>query len=68
MPEADVRRRFDRSINNFLEMYRPLGDSWYLFDNSLGTPAPIALEEGGRLRIMKPDAYKALVAQYGKHD
>jgi predicted ABC-type ATPase len=68
VPEADVRRRFDRSIENFLELYRPLGDSWYLFDNSLGTPAPIALEEGGRLRIMKPDAYKALVAQYGKHD
>jgi predicted ABC-type ATPase len=68
VPEADVRRRFDRSIKNFLESYRPLGDSWYLFDNSLGTPAPIALEEGGRLRIMKPDTYKALVAQYGKHD
>jgi predicted ABC-type ATPase len=68
VPEADVRRRFDRSIKNFLESYRPLGDSWYLFDNSLRTPAAIALEEGGRLRIMKPDAYKALVAQYGKHD
>jgi len=68
VPEADVRRRFDRSIKNFLELYRPLGDSWYLFDNSLGTPGPIALEEGGRLRIMEPDAYKALIAQYGKHD
>src|SRR5690242_8380621 len=30
VPEADVRRRFDRSIKNFLELYRPLGDSWYL--------------------------------------
>jgi len=68
VPEADVRRRFDRSIRNFLELYRHLGDSWYLFDNSLGTPAAIALEEQGRLRIMKPDAYKALIAQYGKHD
>jgi len=68
VPEADVRRRFDRSIKNFLDLYRPLGDSWYLFDNSLGTPAAIALEDRGRLHIMKPDAYKALVAQYGKHD
>jgi predicted ABC-type ATPase len=68
VPEADVRRRFDRSIKNFLELYRPLGDSWYLFDNSLRMPAAIALEEQGRLRIMKPDTYKALVAQYGKPD
>ena len=68
VPEADVRRRFDRSIKNFLELYRPLGDSWFLFDNSLRTPAAIALEEHGRLRIIKPDTYKALVAQYGKPD
>lgn len=68
VPEADVRRRFDRSIKNFLELYRPLGDSWFLFDNSLRTPAAIALEEQGRLRIVKPDTYKALVAQYGKPD
>ena len=68
VPEADVRRRFDRSIKNFLDLYRPLGDSWLLFDNSLGTPAAIALEEQGRLRIMKPDTYKAFVAQYGKPD
>jgi predicted ABC-type ATPase len=33
VPEADVRRRFDRSIKNFLQLYRPLGDSWFLFDN-----------------------------------
>jgi predicted ABC-type ATPase len=66
--EADVRRRFDRSIRNFLELYRRLGDSWFLFDNSLRTPGAIALEEQGRLRIMKPDTYKALVAQYGKLD
>jgi predicted ABC-type ATPase len=66
VPETDVRRRFDRSIKNFLDLYRPLGDSWLLFDNSLGTPAAIALGEQGRLRIIKPDTYKAFVAHYGK--
>jgi predicted ABC-type ATPase len=55
-PEADVRRRFDRSIKNFLVLYRTLADSWFLFDNSLRTPSVIALEEQGRLRIVKPDA------------
>ena len=68
VPEADVRRRFDRSIKNFLVLYRALADSWFLFDNSLRTPSVIALEEQGRLRIMKPDAYDTLVAQYGNSD
>ncbi len=68
VPEADVRRRFDRSIKNFLVLYRALADSWFLFDNSLRTPSVIALEEQGELRIMKPDAYDTLVAQYGNPD
>jgi predicted ABC-type ATPase len=68
VPEADVRRRFDRSIKNFLVWYRALADSWFLFDNSLGTPSVIALEEQGRRRIMKADAYDTLVAQYGNPD
>jgi predicted ABC-type ATPase len=68
VPEADVRRRFHRSIKNFLVLYRALADSWFLFDNSLRTPSVIALEEQGRLRIMKPDAYDTLVAQYGNPD
>jgi predicted ABC-type ATPase len=68
VPEADVRRRFDRSIKNFLVLCRVLADSWFLFDNSLRTPSVIALEEQGRLRIVKPDAYDTLVAQYGNSD
>ena len=28
VPEPDVRRRFDRSLRNFLFHYRPLADSW----------------------------------------
>jgi hypothetical protein len=53
---------------NFLVLYRALADSWFLFDNSLRTPSVIALEEQGRLRIMRPDAYDTLVAQYGNSD
>ncbi len=68
VPETDVRRRFDRSIKNFLVLYRTLADSWFLFDNSLRTPSVIALEEQGRLRIVKPDAYNTLVTQYGNPD
>ncbi|MGH9682328.1 MAG: zeta toxin family protein, partial [Candidatus Acidiferrales bacterium] len=41
VPEVVVRRRFDRSIRNFLSHYRRLADSWTLFDNSEATPVVI---------------------------
>jgi predicted ABC-type ATPase len=46
VPEAVIRRRFSRSIRNFLAEYRALADSWYLFDNSGRTPVVVALEKG----------------------
>ena len=64
VPESVVRRRFDRSICNFLLTYSPLGDSWMLFDNSGTIPAVIALEKLGSLRIINPDIYETLVARY----
>ena len=65
VPEAVVRRRFGRSIRNFLAEYRRLADSWYLFDNSGGTPTVVALKRAGKPRIMNPEQYQALIARYG---
>jgi len=65
VPEADVRRRFERSISNFLVHYRPLADSWFLFDNSAGTPSVIAFEKHGELRIIEAGTHSALIARYG---
>jgi predicted ABC-type ATPase len=65
VPEAVQRRRFVRSIKNFLIEYSPLADSWYLFDNSGVEPERIASREYGKLRIMRPDKYSALAKRYG---
>ena len=66
VPEPVVRRRFGRSIKNFFVEYRPLADSWYLFDNSSKTPAVIAFERGRKVRITNRKQYAALVARYGE--
>ena len=66
VPEVVVRRRFDRAIRNFLLHYACLGDSWILFDNSGATPAVIAFEKRGSLRIMDRELYDTLIAHYGK--
>jgi predicted ABC-type ATPase len=66
IPEDVVRRRFGRSIQNFLYDYRPLADSWTLFDNSGMAPRVMAFEKAGELRIIDGDGYHSLIARYRK--
>ncbi|SKA77590.1 Predicted ABC-type ATPase [Prosthecobacter debontii] len=34
VPDADVERRFQRSLRHFVEDYLPLADEWHLWDNT----------------------------------
>jgi len=34
IPEDTIRRRYSRSIRNFLELYRPVVSTWQVYDNS----------------------------------
>jgi predicted ABC-type ATPase len=65
VPQPVIHRRFGRSIRNFFADYRALADSWYLFDNTGTRPELIAVERAQKLRIMKPDIYRALAVRYG---
>lgn len=42
VPEADIRRRFQRSRKGFLQHYLPLADEWGLWDNSWPPPQKFA--------------------------
>jgi predicted ABC-type ATPase len=66
VPEADVRRRFDRSIKNFMMRYRTMADSWTLFDNAAETPSVIALQANGQVHIMRAESYNYLLERYGR--
>jgi predicted ABC-type ATPase len=66
VPLSVQRRRFARSIRNFLVEYRTLADSWYLFNNSGEDPETVAVLELEKLHIMKPDEYSALMEKYGR--
>lgn len=65
IPERVVRRRFPRSIQNFVLEYRPLADSWILFDNSGAAPKVVAFDKDGRHRILDAELYKAVTSRYG---
>lgn len=47
VPEATIRRRYESGLNNLVQLYLPLADSWQVFDNSRPVPDCIAT---GRLR------------------
>ena len=57
VPVMDVRRRFGRSTQNFLNVYRPLFDSWMVFNTSIAPPTLIAKEEGGKLTVADADVF-----------
>lgn len=34
VPEQTIRRRYQAGLNNFFNLYKPIADSWQLYDNS----------------------------------
>ena len=50
VPEDTIRRRYNKGRNNFFDLYMPLADTWFFYDNSIaGSPRLIASadQEGG---------------------
>ena len=46
VPDDTIRRRYSRSVRNFLELYRPLVTTWQVYDNSNGGSRLIAFHNG----------------------
>jgi predicted ABC-type ATPase len=38
VPEVDIRRRFARSLQHFVDDYAPLADRWAIWDNQVSPP------------------------------
>jgi predicted ABC-type ATPase len=53
VPEEIIRRRYTKGLRNFFGLYRPLADSWVVYDNSLsGRMAQIAAGIGDLTRAV----------------
>ena len=50
VPEADVKRRFSRSLINLVELYAPLADAWTFRDNSSRSASLLFDSETSTLR------------------
>jgi predicted ABC-type ATPase len=60
VPEAIVRRRFNKGLRNLFHFYRPLLNSWLILDNSTDRPRIIAGEDQGLLYIHDKETYALL--------
>lgn len=67
IPEETIRRRYERGLDNFFNLYVPVADTWVLMNNTI-QPAPrIAWGEvGGRLSVRDNRLWTELAARYMK--
>ena len=63
--EEVVRRRFDRGLTNFFQLYRPLANRWFLSDNGGRKPKLLAHGGIGRDTVEKSPIYQTLEERYG---
>jgi predicted ABC-type ATPase len=62
VPGETVQRRFGRSLRNFFELYRPLADSWTVYDNSNPTDPRVIARGAGRdvIEVLDADCWRKL--------
>ena len=61
VPEADMRRRFNRSARNALQLYIPLMHAWQVVENSGAMAQPVAFGFKGKpATIRRPDLWEML--------
>ena len=57
VPEGTVRRRYVSGLRYFFRIYRPLFDTWWLYDASCLPPLTIAREEQGKLNATDAELF-----------
>jgi predicted ABC-type ATPase len=60
VPVADIRRRYTRSLLNFVRHYLPLAGEWTIFDNSGREPRVVADGAGGDTRVMDEPLFRRI--------
>ena len=65
IPDDVAKRRFVKTLQNFFQVYRPLFDSWKLYENDLGAPRLLAVQKQERLALRERPAFEKLLAESG---
>ena len=66
VPEADIRRRFGRSIRNFWTIYRELADNWGWLYNGLTMLQDIAVGSGTQTAVRDSEQFATFLELVGE--
>ena len=66
IPEDVIRRRYDRGLMNFFELYLPIVDNWMLIDNSGSPYKEICQSINGREDIFDITKWQDIKGGYGR--
>jgi len=61
VPAVDVKRRFHRGLYNFISYYKPLADTWLLFNNADAIPRLIAKEKGAMTEVVDKELFHKIL-------
>jgi predicted ABC-type ATPase len=63
IPPQEIRRRYQRGIDNLFELYIPLADSWAVYDNSDQNKSSLVATGGAKSlrRTPRPDLWQVLL-------
>jgi hypothetical protein len=60
IPSDTIRRRHARGIANFFALYRPIADTWAVYDNSTEARLIAKREHGRAEEILDPEAWQMI--------
>jgi predicted ABC-type ATPase len=63
VPLIDIKRRFKRSWENFHGLYKPLVNSWVLFDNSGIEPVEVVRCDKGMIKVLDKNLHKEILGE-----
>ena len=63
IPEEVSRRRFFKTVENFFRIYRPLFNTWKLYENDLPEPRLVAVEKDGRFVARDHDRLNEILSE-----
>ena len=64
IPTNVIKRRYQRGLSNFFNLYKEKVDNWMLIDNSGAPYTVIAKKEGNKIKLVKSDLWNQLKDKY----
>lgn len=65
VPSETVRRRYQRGLRNFFDLYKPLANSWKMINNAHPLKRSAIAESDGTMEIVhRPEIWQSIVQEY----